>query len=80
MYFSRSEATTVWHMSIKDRHVVEHMTGTPTAQSKGVDVLPVVCAGHVLLAKTNGVLALGDAVENLKILLRDALREVKEYG
>ena len=44
-----------------------------TGQCKRVDILAVVAACHELLAKTNGVLALGDAVEHLKLLLRDAL-------
>ena len=46
-----------------------------TVQREGVDVLAVVTASHELLAKTNGVLALGDVVEDLELLLRDALLE-----
>lgn len=44
-----------------------------TSQKEGVDVLPVVTARHVLLAKTNGVLALRHAIELLQLLLGDAL-------
>lgn len=44
-----------------------------TGESDGVDVLAVVEAGHVLLAEADGVLALGDAVKGLELLLRDAL-------
>ena len=44
-----------------------------TGQCKRVDVLAVVAACHELLAKTDGVLALGDVVEDLELLLRDAL-------
>ena len=44
-----------------------------TGQREGVDVLPVVRARHELLAETDGVLALGDTVEDLKVLLGDAL-------
>jgi hypothetical protein len=44
-----------------------------TSERKGVDVLTVIRAGHELLSKTNGVLALGDTVEHLEILLGDAL-------
>ena len=44
-----------------------------TVQREGVDVLAVVAACHELLAKTDGVLALGDTVELLELLLGDAL-------
>jgi hypothetical protein len=44
-----------------------------TGEGKGVDVFAVVTAGHELLAKADGVLALGNTVEDLKILLRNAL-------
>lgn len=44
-----------------------------TCQCEGVNVLAIVCARHVLLPKTDGVFALGDAVEDLKVLFRDAL-------
>lgn len=46
-----------------------------TCQCEGVDILAVVCARHVLLAKPDGVLALGDAIEDFKVLLRYALYE-----
>jgi hypothetical protein len=35
-----------------------------TRQGKRVDVFAVVCAGHVRLAETDGVFALGDTVED----------------
>ena len=44
-----------------------------TGEREGVDVLAVVAAGHELLAKTDGVLALGDVVEDLELLLGNAL-------
>ena len=44
-----------------------------TAQREGVNVFPVIGAGHVLLTKANGVLALGDTIENLEVLFRDTL-------
>ena len=44
-----------------------------TCQREGVDVLSVVAARHEALAKTDGVLALGYTVEDLELLLRDAL-------
>jgi hypothetical protein len=37
-----------------------------TRQGERVDVLSVVCACHVFLAKANGVFALGDTVELLQ--------------
>ncbi len=46
---------------------------TRTGQEESVDVLPVVAAGHELLAETNSVLALGNAVELLELFLGDAL-------
>ena len=44
-----------------------------TRQGEGVDIFTVVAARHELLAETNSVLALGDIVEDLELLLRDAL-------
>ena len=38
-------------------------------QRKRVDVFAVVCEGHVLLTKADGVLALGHAIEILKLIL-----------
>ena len=40
-----------------------------TGEREGVDVLAVVAAGHELLAKTDGVLALCDTVKDLELLL-----------
>jgi hypothetical protein len=51
---------------------------TRTRQRKRVDVLTVVRACHELLAKTDGVLALGDAIKDLEVLLRDALGKSSE--
>ena len=45
-----------------------------TGQCKRVNILAVVAACHELLAKTNGVLALGNTIELLELLLRDTLR------
>ena len=42
-------------------------------EGERVDVFSVVGASHVLLAETDGVLALGDAVKVLELVLRDAL-------
>lgn len=44
-----------------------------TGQSNRVDVFPVITEGHVLLAETYGVLALGDTIKDLEFFLRDAL-------
>lgn len=44
-----------------------------TRESHGVDVFAVVGKGHVGLAEANGVLALGDTVEDFELLLGDAL-------
>ena len=49
------------------------MWGVCTSKSEGVDVLAVVTARHELLAKTNGVFALGYIVKHLELLLGDAL-------
>jgi hypothetical protein len=43
-----------------------------TIQGERVDVLTVVTASHVLLAKTNGVLSGGNTVKDLEVSLRDA--------
>ena len=40
-----------------------------TGKGKGVDVLAVICASHVLLSKTDSVFPLGDTVEDFKVLL-----------
>ncbi|KAI0766070.1 hypothetical protein BC629DRAFT_906825 [Irpex lacteus] len=52
---------------------------TRTGQEESVDVLPVVAAGHELLAETNGILALGDAVELFELFLGDALNAKRKY-
>lgn len=44
-----------------------------TIESKRVDVLAIIGAGHVLLAKTNSVLSCRHAIKLLEIRLRDAL-------
>ena len=44
-----------------------------TGQCEGVDILTVVCAGHVLLAQADGVLSGGDAIELFELCLVDAL-------
>ncbi len=49
-----------------------------TGEGEGVDVLAIVTACHELLTKTNGILALGDAVEDFELLLRNALCELSE--
>ena len=49
-----------------------------TRKSERVDVLTVVGAGHVLLAETDGVLALGYTVKVLELIFRDALLVVNE--
>lgn len=45
-----------------------------TRQRERVDVLAVIGAGHVRLAKTNGVFALGNTIEDFKVFLGDTLR------
>ena len=47
--------------------------GRRTGERERVDVLAVVATGHVLLAKTNSVLALRDAVKDLEGFFGDAL-------
>ena len=47
--------------------------GRLTRQGEGVDVFTVVGAGHVRLAETDGVLPLGDTIENLEVFLGDTL-------
>ena len=49
-----------------------------TSQEEGVDVLAVVAARHVLLSETDRVLALGDTVELLELLLGDALHTTSD--
>jgi hypothetical protein len=44
-----------------------------TSESERVDVFTVIGAGHELLAKANGVLALCDTIKDFEVLLRDAL-------
>ena len=44
-----------------------------TIQSKRVNIFAVITARHVLLAKTNGVFALSNTVENFEVRLRDTL-------
>jgi hypothetical protein len=44
-----------------------------TRQGERVDILAVVGASHVGLAETNGVFALGDTIEDFKVLLGDTL-------
>lgn len=71
LYFSSKEETAEmklsWMAGCKNR--------IRTTQSKRVDVLSVVGASHVLLTEADGVLALGDTVENLQVDFRDALSE-----
>ena len=56
-------------MSHRPRPCAEELT----SQGEGVDVLPVIASRHELLAKTDGVLALGDVVEDFEFLFRNAL-------
>ncbi len=51
-----------------------------TSQSNGVNVFPVIAEGHVLLAETYGVLALGDTIKDLEFFLGDALGIVKDMS
>ena len=53
------------------------MRGVRTGERKGVDILAVVTASHELLAETDSVLALGNVVEHLELLLRDALGRIQ---
>ena len=55
------------------RVVEEKLTG----QRERVDVLAVIGASHVRLAKTNGVFALRDTIEDFEVFLGDTLRESK---
>lgn len=50
------------------------MRSQRTVQCEGVDVLAVVGPCHVLLAKANGVLALGNAIELFQSRLIDTLK------
>lgn len=47
-----------------------------TGKCDRVDVLAIVNAGHVLLPQTDGVFALGHAIEHFELLFRDALRTI----
>ena len=49
------------------------MHAESTCERERVDIFTVVCASHVLLAKTNCVFALGNAIENFELLLGNAL-------
>ena len=47
-----------------------------TIESKRVNVFAVIGPCHVLLTETNGVFALRDTVEGLKVAFRDALHKM----
>jgi hypothetical protein len=44
-----------------------------TGQGERVDVFAIVSACHVRLAETDGVFALGDAIEDFEVCLGDTL-------
>ena len=51
-----------------------------TRQGERVDVFAVVSARHVRLTETDGVFALGDAIEHFEVFLGDTLQQRRGRG